>query len=159
MITDNFIRAEDLDAAVLDRCDESIYFPLPDELCRSKLLSLYFDSYVKNTAVKINKKNATLFLRIKSFFARQQLSTITFEEGVMTGDQLVQTVKETDGFSGREIAKVMISMQSMLYSLDENVLTKEMAWSVVSTKIKEHKDKQRMVLQNNTEKGSAADSK
>ena len=77
----------------------------------------------------------------------------------MTGDQLVKTVEETDGFSGREIAKLMISMQSMLYCLDDHVFTKEMAWDVVCTKVSEHKDKQRMVLQSNAEKGHAVDHK
>ena len=32
----------DLDAAVLDSCDESLLFPLPDEPCRELLLTQYF---------------------------------------------------------------------------------------------------------------------
>ena len=39
-------RAEDLDAAVLDRCDESLYFGLPEVNGREKLLDLYFNKYV-----------------------------------------------------------------------------------------------------------------
>ena len=39
-------RAEDLDSAVLDRMDESLYFPLPTEPLRASLASLYFNEYV-----------------------------------------------------------------------------------------------------------------
>lgn len=39
-------RAEDLDSAVLDRMDESLYFPLPAPDLRVTLVSIYFKTYV-----------------------------------------------------------------------------------------------------------------
>ena len=41
-------RAEDLDSAVLDRMDESLYFPLPAPDLRVTLVSIYFKTYVTN---------------------------------------------------------------------------------------------------------------
>jgi SpoVK/Ycf46/Vps4 family AAA+-type ATPase len=49
-------RAEDLDAAVLDRCDESLYFGLPDEQCRGKLIKQYFNEYVVKAADTVNER-------------------------------------------------------------------------------------------------------
>ena len=39
-------RPEDLDAAVLDRMDESMEFGLPDAAARERMLRLYFDKLV-----------------------------------------------------------------------------------------------------------------
>lgn len=39
-------RAEDLDSAVLDRMDESLYFGLPSPILRTSLVSNYFHVYV-----------------------------------------------------------------------------------------------------------------
>ena len=41
-------RAEDLDTAVLDRMDESLYFPLPSRPLRVDLTGIYFAGYVKS---------------------------------------------------------------------------------------------------------------
>lgn len=39
-------RPADLDAAVIDRMDEAIEFPLPGESERQQILKMYIDSYI-----------------------------------------------------------------------------------------------------------------
>jgi len=141
-------RAEDLDAAVLDRCDESLLFSLPDSDCRKKLISQYFDSFVKDEAAKNDAAAESLGVHVRSYLTKEAPFRIRVDEGVMDGQQLQATVDATKGFSGREIGKLMVAMQATLYSSDEGRLSKEMVQSVVVTKTDEHRDKRLMIGDN-----------
>jgi len=48
-------RAEDLDSAVLDRMDESLYFGLPNPFLRISLVRQYFDAYVTSHTSKARR--------------------------------------------------------------------------------------------------------
>jgi hypothetical protein len=68
------------------------------------------------------------------------------DDGVMSGLQLEKAADATAGVSGREISKLMVAMQSALYSCDKTgILTKEDAWGIVAAKVQEHKEKKIMV--------------
>jgi len=138
--------AEDLDAAVLDRCDESLYIPIPDSPCRSKLLSLYFDYYVRQAASENNKKSLAFISRIKCFLSKRNSFIIKLDEHIMQGEHLEKTIKATKGFSAREIGKLMIAVQSALYVSENGLLKKCEVWDITKTKVSEHRDKQHMLL-------------
>ena len=53
--------------------------------------------------------------------------------------------RRTDGFSGRSIEKLMISVQAHVYGGEAPELTPEMLESIVSLKVREHQDKARLV--------------
>jgi len=139
-------RAQDLDPAILDRCDESLFIPLPDAPCRSLLLTQFFQKHVRSVVDKNRSEKS-----IRRFFTRRSLSgntRLTIDEKVMTGYQLQRAVEATDGFSGREIGKMMIAMQGALYGTDDGNLSVDDAWSVIKIKVAEHDDKKRMIGSN-----------
>lgn len=107
-------RAEDLDAAVLDRCDESIFFPLPNAECRKDLILLYFDLHFRKFMQSNNKQELSLRSQITQYLTKTKPLLMSIESDLMTGEQLQSTVNVTLGFSGREIGKLMVS--SFVYS-------------------------------------------
>ena len=101
-------RPSDLDAAIVDRMDESIEFGLPDFVERETLVRMYYD-----VSVSLPKSE-------------------NFSE------ELSQVAKKLIGFSGREISKLFISLQTHLYSMGKEECDVETLQSVVNLKIAEH---------------------
>lgn len=138
-----------MDAAILDRCDESLYFPCPDRACRIRLLSLYFEKFVKDIVKVHNEKESRSKITHKLFLSSSSSLKLRIDDGVMAGEQLEEAADETAGFSGREISKLMVALQSSFYASNtDGVLTKEEAWDVLLTKVQEHKEKKRMISGN-----------
>jgi hypothetical protein len=55
---------------------------------------------------------------------------------------LWEIAEATKGFSGRELAKFMASVQATVYGSHEPVLTSDMLRSVLELKLKEHKQRE-----------------
>ena len=135
-------RAEDLDEAVLDRCDESIYFPLPNEECRRDLILLYFDLHFRKFLMEQNHKQAlSLRSQLTQYFTNQPPLIMSIESDLMTGEQLETTVAVTLGFSGREIGKLFIALQGAMYVSKNGQLSHQQAWKLIKTKVREHHEK------------------
>jgi SpoVK/Ycf46/Vps4 family AAA+-type ATPase len=140
-------RAEDLDPAVLDRCDESLLFPLPDSACRRKLLTDYFLEYVRpmeEGAKRCEPKNR-IVATLQTLFLTQDPFQATIEDEVMNTEQLNDIVAKTGGFSGREISKLMIAVQGAIFASSDGILTPIMIEKIVSIKVKEHNMKVEMM--------------
>ncbi|XP_052143518.1 uncharacterized protein LOC127763002 [Oryza glaberrima] len=127
-------RPGDLDSAVADRIDEVLEFPLPGEDERSKLLKLYLDKYI----MKAGEKHEKSWLR----FFRGQPQKI--EVKGVTDDLIREAAAKTEGFSGREIAKLMASVQAAVYGSKECVLTPDLFREVVDYKVAEHQQRRRL---------------
>lgn len=139
-----------MDAAILDRCDESLYFPCPDRSCRLMLLDLYFQKFVKNIIDQHNIKefrwSTTQIIKRLFFSDHSSFLKMKVDDGVMTGEQLEDAADATAGFSGREISKLMVAMQSALHACSNSgILTQKDAWDILLTKVQEHKEKKRMI--------------
>jgi ATPase family AAA domain-containing protein 3A/B len=83
-------RAEDLDPAVLDRCDKSLLFPLPDSACRRKLLTDYFLEYVhpmEEGTRRCEPKNR-IVATLQNLFLTQDPFQATIEDEVMNTEGL-----------------------------------------------------------------------
>ncbi|KAH8090170.1 hypothetical protein JL720_6481 [Aureococcus anophagefferens] len=129
-------RAEDLDEAVLDRVDETLYFGLPALPARRSLAALYYARYV------------TSLVYAPSRF-RALLRALTFAPAALavapdvTDAVLDDVAKLTDDFSGREIEKLFVAVQSIAYgsgcTLDAATLL-----TVVQAKRDEHAHKAAM---------------
>ncbi|KAM7251127.1 hypothetical protein ACFE04_023010 [Oxalis oulophora] len=120
-------RPGDLDSAVTDRIDEVIEFPLPGEEERFKLLNLYLNKYLRGEGETTTKWD--------NFFKKKQ-QNITVQE--ISDDVILQASKKTKGFSGREIAKLMASVQAAVYARLDSVLDPELFKEVVDYKVAEH---------------------
>ena len=138
-------RAEDLDAAVLDRCDESIFFPLPNAECRKDLILLYFDLHFRKFMEHNNKQAYSLRSQLTNYFMNQKPLIMSIESDLMTGEQLESTVAVTYGFSGREIGKLMVALQGAMYVAKDGRLDFVAAWKLIETKVREHQEKADMV--------------
>ncbi|KAK1619068.1 hypothetical protein QYE76_024585 [Lolium multiflorum] len=126
-------RPGDLDSAVADRIDEVLEFPLPGEEERSKIVKLYLDKYI----VKAGEKGKGLF----SFFRRQPQKIAV--KGI-TDDLIREAAAKTEGFSGREIAKLLASVQAAVYGSTECELTPALFREVVDYKVAEHQQRRKI---------------
>ncbi len=82
--------------------------------------------------------------KIKVMLRLEEHFRATIEENAMGEDQVKRIVKATDGFSGREIAKLMIAFQGAIYASSSGILTSKMIEKIVQTKVEEHKVKLEM---------------
>ncbi|KAG7623119.1 ATPase AAA-type core [Arabidopsis suecica] len=124
-------RPGDLDSAVTDRIDEVIEFPLPGEEERFKLLNLYFNKYLKmgDNNEDTKPKWSHLFKKLSQ--------KITVEED-LTDKVISEAAKKTEGFSGREIAKLVAGVQAGVYGRADCVLDSQLFKEIVEYKVEEH---------------------
>jgi len=134
-------RAEDLDAAVLDRCDESLFFSLPNAECRKDLILLYFDLHFRQFMEANNRQAYHLKSQLTQYFTNRKPLIMSIESDLMTGEQLESTVGVTYGFSGREIGKLFIALQGAMYISKDGRLDFVAAWKLIETKVREHQEK------------------
>ncbi|KAK9287288.1 hypothetical protein L1049_015701 [Liquidambar formosana] len=127
-------RPGDLDSAVGDRIDEVLEFPLPGEDERFKLLKLYLDKYIAQSGAR----KSGLFSR---FFQKQPQK---IEIRGMTDEIIKEAAAKTEGFSGREIAKLMASVQAAVYGSENCVLDPNLFREVVDYKVAEHQQRRKL---------------
>ncbi|PKI68999.1 hypothetical protein CRG98_010621 [Punica granatum] len=127
-------RPGDLDSAVADRIDEALEFPLPGEKERFKLLKLYLDKYIAQAG---SRKSGWL----RNLFKKPQQK---IEIKGLTDDVIREAAAKTEGFSGREIAKLMASVQAAVYGSENCVLDPNLFREVVDYKVAEHQQRRRL---------------
>ena len=101
-------RPGDLDPAIIDRIDESIEFGLPDLLEREKLVRMYFSEFVGG------------------------------QPGANLESSLTKVAEIVKGFSGREISKLFMSLQTHLYSMGLEKCDQATLMAVAESKVGEH---------------------
>ncbi|XP_071913515.1 uncharacterized protein [Coffea arabica] len=122
-------RPGDLDSAITDRIDEVIEFPLPREEERCKLLKLYLNKYLcGEDQSEDESKWGHLF--------KKRAQKITVKD--VSDDVIREAAKKTEGFSGREIAKLMASVQAAVYGRPDCVLDSQLFKEMVNYKVAEH---------------------
>ncbi|GLT87237.1 hypothetical protein SLE2022_053310 [Rubroshorea leprosula] len=127
-------RPGDLDSAVADRIDEVLEFPLPGEDERFKLLKLYLDKYIAQAG---SRKSGLL----QNLFKRQPQK---IEIKGLTDDILREAAAKSEGFSGREIAKLMAAVQAAVYGSEKCVLDPNLFREVVDYKVAEHQQRRKL---------------
>eukprot|EP00639_Heterosigma_akashiwo_P027840 CAMPEP_0194664994 /NCGR_PEP_ID=MMETSP0295-20121207/1817_1 /TAXON_ID=39354 /ORGANISM="Heterosigma akashiwo, Strain CCMP2393" /LENGTH=221 /DNA_ID=CAMNT_0039546891 /DNA_START=195 /DNA_END=859 /DNA_ORIENTATION=- len=138
-------RAEDLDSAILDRIDDSLFFPFPGERERQLLVNEYYGQYILNRSAE-TKKGLLQTSLLGRIFGYQAVPPIIPSEDVT--DKLLKDISlKLDGFSGREISKLLLSVQNSVYGSgnDEQMLTKQLLERVVTQKLAEHAQKVKMI--------------
>lgn len=127
-------RPGDLDSAVADRIDEVLEFPLPGEEERFKLLKLYLDKYIARAG---ETKSGWL----SRFFNKQPQK---IEINGLSDDIIKEAASKTEGFSGREIAKLMASVQAAVYGSENCMLDPNLFREVVDYKVAEHQQRRKL---------------
>ncbi|CAA0817142.1 AAA-type ATPase family protein, partial [Striga hermonthica] len=129
-------RPGDLDSAVADRIDEVLEFPLPGEEERFKLLKLYLNKYIAQAGAR----KPGLFSHL---FKKQQKQ---IEIKGLNDDVIKEAASKTEGFSGREIAKLMAGVQAAVYGSEDCVLDANLFREVVDYKVAKHQQRKKLAL-------------
>lgn len=144
-------RPGDLDDAVLDRMDEAILFDLPGQEQRAQLLGLYLDKYIRKAGTAEGEAGAGvtqgLGSRVSMLLRGRKLAAdrISVDPSV-TDALLADAAKRMQGFSGREIAKFMASVQAAVYGSPQPVLTADIFNRVLKAKLDEHAARRSFLL-------------
>lgn len=116
-------RPDDLDPAVMDRMDELVEFPPPEPKQRISLLKMYLNMYIPQQVSLTWKHSKRLAVKHKN----------------ITDDVYKKLSETTKGFSGRDLAKLMASVQAHVYGKDgEAAVTPEDLYQVAELKKQEH---------------------
>ena len=135
-------RPEDLDSAVLDRVDETMEFALPDEETRFRLVKQYFDKLIVRGADPGDEQPSRTFLGgIMKTLGFGKIPDRPVPVNGVTEEHLRDVAKKTVGFSGREISKLMASVQSSAHGSDDGAATPEMLNTMTQFKVQEHANK------------------
>lgn len=126
-------RPGDLDSAITDRIDEVIEFPVPGVEERFKLLNLYLKKYLETE----DESGLKLLLKKKP----KQITVRDLSE-----DQIWEAARKTDGFSGREIAKLVASIQAAVYGQSDCALDSHLFKEIVDYKVAEHHRRKELVV-------------
>ena len=125
-------RPSDLDSAIADRIDEILEFPLPGEGERVSLLKLYLDKYIAQAGKK--RKDWT---SSRIWGKQATIEIVGISDGIIS-----EAARKMEGFSGREIAKTMASVQGAVYGSKDSVLNADLFREVVEYKVAEHQQRQ-----------------
>jgi ATPase family AAA domain-containing protein 3A/B len=98
-----------------------VEFSLPGLSERERLVRLYFDKFVLQPATQGAKR----------------LKVAQFDYGALCS----RIAKETEGMSGREIAKLGVSWQAAAYASEDGVLTEAMIMEKVADAKQQHEQK------------------
>ncbi|WCJ24923.1 AAA-type ATPase family protein [Euphorbia peplus] len=129
-------RPGDLDSAITDRIDEVIEFPIPGEEERFKLLNLYLNKYLSDETKDVSSWRSWL---------NKKTQTITIKD--ISEDMIREAAKKTEGFSGREIAKLMASVQAAVYGQPDCILDSQLFMEVVDYKVAEHHQRMKLAAE------------
>ena len=139
-------RPADLDPAVIDRMDEALEFALPGAAERKRIIDIYFDKYVVKAGTAEGGAGAGaqagVVERISSWLRRRKSAADQIQVRGVGEEELWAAAQATEGFSGRELAKFMASVQATVYGSHEPVLTGDMFKRVLELKLKEHEQRQ-----------------
>jgi len=103
-----------LDRAVIDRVDESFEFPLPSLKERERMLGMFMEEHI-HRPTKVGK-------------------TIEVDPGLDEAF-LQEVAKRTEGFSGRQLAKLVLAYQAAVFGSGTTRLTTGLAETVLQYKL------------------------
>lgn len=92
------------DGAVMDRIDEMVEFDIPAADERKKMIAMYIEKYLLKPPGRWAKNVTTIDI---------------------SDEEIERAVKETEGFSGRAISKLVISWQAAAYGTEGAILDRE----------------------------------
>ncbi|CDI98555.1 ATPase family AAA domain containing protein [Echinococcus multilocularis] len=114
---------EQFDWAINDRMDEIVYFDLPKQRERERMIRQYFDLYLLQPS--LDKKQR-----------------IHLADNIDYAVKCKEVAARTEGLSGRELSKITIAWQTAAFSSEDGTLNEEMMDSVVENAVAANKKKQ-----------------
>ena len=128
---------DQLDRAIHDRIDEIVQFDRPAEKQRVQMLYHYLLEYCS--------PSLTFKKKLNNFFKNPSLSVFKRTEIGMSGvdDEFIEKIaKKIEGFSGREIYKLVIAWHDAAFNKQNAILTPDLMESVLDSHINQHKQRE-----------------
>ena len=125
---------EQLDEAVHDRIDEIIGFNLPSVTERRTMLFHYLVMYCQ-PPVSTADKLKFLYKHPRSIYTGKKLIRM---EGV-SSDVVQEIADQTEGFSGRELQKMVVAWHDAAFTLPEPILTPDIMRKILNKFHLQHK--------------------
>lgn len=129
---------EQLDRAILDRVDEIVHFDRPGQKERLQMLYHYLLQYCSPPS--------NLRKRIQQYLKHPRTLIYKKTEIGMQGvdDTFIdEMAAKTEGFSGREIYKLVIAWHDAAFNQENAILTPEMMTTVLESSIVQHQQRQK----------------
>ena len=126
-----------LDEAIQDRMDEVLSFDSPLLEERVKIIRYHLNLYMNRLDDKWEKVKF-IFKHPKFLFYKIQ----NVDMSELTDEYLTEISKKTEGFSGREIGKLVVSWHDEMYAKDSLKLDKEIIETVLDRHIEQIKTMQ-----------------
>mmetsp|Transcript_51567 Transcript_51567/g.122659 ORF Transcript_51567/g.122659 Transcript_51567/m.122659 type:complete len:555 (-) Transcript_51567:67-1731(-) len=104
-----------LDRAVLDRVDESFEFPLPSLEGRKRMLKMFMDEHLHKPTRK---------------------GRLVEVDPAIDDAKIAEIAEKTDGFSGRQLAKLVLAYQAAVFGSGTTKLTVGLADAVLNYKLR-----------------------
>jgi len=132
---------EQLDWAINDRIDTSVYFPLPTEDERVRLVNLYYNKHILEGACNPDKDTGFIQKWYARLFKSQR--RLSPDENLLKNQTEILTTiaKKTEGLSGRQISKMVTAWEHALYAAEDGILTKEMLDKGVEKSLADNKQR------------------
>ena len=128
---------EQLDDAVHDRIDEIVYFGKPSEEERRNMLMHYLVEFCQPPQTT-SEKLKFFYKNPKSIYRGKKLIRM---EGV-SSEYIAEIAKRIEGFSGREIFKMVVGWHDAAFSQPDPVLTPEFMEEILDRFKAQHKQKE-----------------
>jgi ATPase family AAA domain-containing protein 3A/B len=113
-------KPEQFDYAINDRLDEIVNFTLPSVEERKRMIYYYFDKYL-----------------LKAAKGAKEIKLDKFDFSA----KCAQLAAKTEGFSGREISKLIVACQAGAYSSEDGTLTEKMIDEKLALALASHEKK------------------
>jgi ATPase family AAA domain-containing protein 3A/B len=131
-------RPQDLDKAFLSRCDDRIKIDAPGFEQRRSIIKKYFREYLYEATKPLQVPKNSWERFVKWVDNKPQAARrIAVDKAVFTHDFINQLTEKTEGFVGRDIAKMVIAILKAAYVSDDARVTVAMVNHVASIKIAE----------------------
>lgn len=116
-----------LDEAIQDRIDEMVYFDRPSTKERANILYLYLLKFTQPTN-KLSQKIKMWIQHPSILFKGKKVINIS----QLDSDYIDDIAKRTEGFSGRELTKLVVAWHDAAFAKEDPVLDKETAEKVLA---------------------------
>lgn len=123
-----------IDKAFLSRCDDRIKIDVPTPKECLAMLHLYVDKWLKK-GQNLEPKRPSVFTTSYWFTEPVTRRTPIIEEGALSDAALEKISERIAGFVGRDIAKLVIQIQSSALATEDYRITKALIERAVTTKI------------------------
>lgn len=125
-----------LDEAIQDRIDEMVFFDRPLLKERTTILYHYLLQYCKPKRTAIDKAKMLYYHPSIIIHGKK---TINISQ--LDSDYIEDIAKRTEGFSGRELTKLVVSWHDAAFAKENPVLDKEIVETVLKRHLEQNKTK------------------